>query len=457
MMQQSRQDTLASLGLSSSSLSVTFATCFQAASISKPISAMAVMRLVQRGVLDLDTDIHEYLKHSNDTEEVAEKGEWKLPVSLPDGIVGVKTPITLRLLFGHAAGTSVWGFDGYNRKQVREGKLKVPSTLGILKGEGNSPKVELNCVPNTVHQYSGGGTTIIQFVVKRVTGKPFWKVIEEEVVVPLKLEHTVVTLEDSPNGGDFACGHMFSDCIPVPGGYHLYPESAAAGVWTTPMDICKIQTALFKSFCGETIDGKMFLAKDLAKEMVTPRFAASSGACLGIGWMMPEVPNREFAHGGMNEGYVCDTFTLLESGAGITWMASSERQSFEVMNEASKAIGQVYGFGEWQQQETTTQPEEEVPASLDECVGNFQLVVPDTLFDADFVGPVIRVERSLKPRDGKNSLDFCFESLEGRVSCSSHDSDDAFRFQVMPRMDAKFVKARGKTTLQFGRNVFVQE
>ncbi|KAI9340006.1 beta-lactamase/transpeptidase-like protein [Obelidium mucronatum] len=438
-LQHALSDTPASIGFSESS-PLTFATCFQAASISKPMTAMACMRLVQRGELDLDTDIHEYLGDV-----------WKLPVALPEGVDPAQ-PTTLRRLFGHAAGTNVSGFGGYNRKQVREGALAVPSVIQILNGEGNSGKLELNCLPNTVPQYSGGGTTIAQLVIETVTGKPLAQVIDEEIVQPLGLRNTSITLSDSPNGGDFACGHAYEECLPVAGGYHLYPEAAAAGVWTTPLELVKIQDALYKSIRGEKVNGAEFLAKELALEMVTPQFPASRGACAGVGWFVSE---KNFSHSGGNEGFVCDTFTSIESGEGISWMASDEGNVFSIMEDAVKAMSVEYGGLFDDANRVAPSPKKSPPASLADCIGTYSLVSFDKFYGPDLVKPVIRVEKGDKE---DVDLTFFFESLTGGVSSKRKgDSDDAFTFKVLERMEGEFtVRENGETWFSFSGNYFAK-
>ncbi|KAJ3073802.1 hypothetical protein HDU98_000653 [Podochytrium sp. JEL0797] len=421
-------------------------TCFQAASISKPITAMAVMRLVQRGVLDLNRDIAEYLGDL-----------WKLDVTLPVG-TAPSQPTTLRHLLGHAAGTNVSGFGGYNRKQVRSGEIELPSTLGVLNGDGNSDKVEINCLPNTLSQYSGGGTTVAQLVVETVTGKPLSQVIHEEVVVPLGLSNTCATLEDSPNNGDFVCAHVQSECLPVPGGYHLYPETAAAGVWTTPMDLCKIQDAVFQSIHGNRVNGQVFLEPAHASEMISMQFALGPRCGLGVGYIMPD--EFTFGHSGGNEGFCCDTKTFVKTGAGVSWMASSSWEVFSLMDKVQKAIAGVYGFDQGEGKPELLKPNGHPdPASLEECAGTFVLALSEGVFGEEFTRPWLRVERS----DAEESdLMFHFGALVGSITCKrtsdQEDSAGLFSFKVMDRMDGKFtVRDNGETWFSFGGFDFVKQ
>ena len=99
---------------------VTEETLFQAGSISKPVFALAVMRLVQTGKLDLDADVNDYLT------------TWRIPAN-GDG----QSRVTLRQLLGHTAGLTVEGFPGYLAS------TQLPSMVQILDGKppANSPPI----------------------------------------------------------------------------------------------------------------------------------------------------------------------------------------------------------------------------------------------------------------------------------------------------------------------------
>jgi CubicO group peptidase (beta-lactamase class C family) len=93
------------------SAGVTTDTLFQAASISKPIAVLAMLRLVDRGLLDLDEDVNRKLT----SWQVPPTGRWQ-PV------------VTLRQLASHSAGLTVSGFPGYRHDGL------LPTTVQILDG-----------------------------------------------------------------------------------------------------------------------------------------------------------------------------------------------------------------------------------------------------------------------------------------------------------------------------------
>ena len=140
-------------------------TLFAGASISKPVTAMIALRLVERGLLRLDEDINGQLT------------SWKLP----ENALTREVPVTLRMLLGHRAGTTVHGFGG------TFGPHEMPTVHDILEGRAparNEP-VRVDKLPGGDARYSGGGTTIVQLMIEEATGKSFAEVAQEEIFEPL--------------------------------------------------------------------------------------------------------------------------------------------------------------------------------------------------------------------------------------------------------------------------------
>lgn len=130
---------------------VTAGTLFQACSISKPVAVVAMLRLVDRGLLDLDEDVNERLT------------SWQIPPTVERQPV-----VTLRQLASHSAGLTVHGFPGY-----RHG-AELPTPVQILNGvlPANTAGVRVDLVPGTQFRYSGGGTVVMQQLLEDVTGTP---------------------------------------------------------------------------------------------------------------------------------------------------------------------------------------------------------------------------------------------------------------------------------------------
>lgn len=138
-------------------------TLFQAGSISKPIAALAALKLVEQGKLQLDVDVNQYLKG------------WKVKGEL----LTKERPVTLRHLLTHTGGLSVHGFPGYATGS------KIPSTTDVLNGKGNTSEVEVNQLPGSTWRYSGGGYTVMQKMVEDVTHMPFAEYIDSQILKPM--------------------------------------------------------------------------------------------------------------------------------------------------------------------------------------------------------------------------------------------------------------------------------
>ena len=306
---------------------VTTHTLFQAASISKPVTATAVMRLVQEGRLDLDEDVNEYL------------ASWKIPAN------GAWQPrVTLRHLLSHTGGTTVHGFPGYRRDR------QVPSLRQVLAGEApaNTAAVRVNAVLGTQFRYSGGGTSIVQQLLIDVTGMPFPELMRELVLGPLGM-HDSTYEQPLPEArwGDAATGHQL-DGVPVEGKWHVYPELAAAGLWTTAANLARLAIELQRARAGQ---GGTLLARQTVDQMLTPQ----AGGPVGIGFfIMGEGDSRRFGHGGDNVGFKCELMAYAGQGLGAAVMTNGD-EGWQLYQEIMGGIAREYHW----------------PLSSDESAGSF--------------------------------------------------------------------------------------
>src|SRR5580700_1505941 len=203
-------------------------TIFQAASVSKPITAIGALSLVDRGLLHLDSDINVFLK------------SWKLP----DSTFTIDEKVTLRQILSHTAGLSVGGFLGYRTDE------RVPAAIDVLAGLGNSSPVVVDAVPKSRTRYSGGGYVIAQVMMEDVSGQPFAAFMKRNILAPLAMENSSyaqplpLALKKKAALGHFADGAM------VPGGYYIYPELGPAGLWANAEDLAKVIIAIQKSYLG---------------------------------------------------------------------------------------------------------------------------------------------------------------------------------------------------------------
>jgi CubicO group peptidase (beta-lactamase class C family) len=207
---------------------VTLKTLFQAGSISKPVAATGMLALVQEGKLSLDEDVNQKLK------------SWKVP----ENEFTKEQRVTLRRLASHSAGLTVHGFPGYDVDE------KVPTLVQIFNGEkpANTAPIRVDFVPGTDERYSGGGISIEQQLMMDVSGKQFPALMKETVLDRIGMTDSSYEQPLPPARAALTAGGARADGKPVHGKWHVYPEMAAAGLWTTPTDLAKfvIEIALSK-------------------------------------------------------------------------------------------------------------------------------------------------------------------------------------------------------------------
>ena len=197
-------------------------TLFQAGSISKPIAALAALKLVQDKKVDLDTDVNQYLN------------SWKVPQSS----FTEQQAVTLRQLLTHTAGITVHGFPGYQQDK------SLPSNAEVLNGKGNTPKVFVDQVPGSIWRYSGGGYTVIEQIVEDITKISFDEYLQTEILVPLNMLHSTFEQPLSKAKWPLASAAFNHNGEQIKGNWHNYPEQAAAGLWTTPSDLANYILAI---------------------------------------------------------------------------------------------------------------------------------------------------------------------------------------------------------------------
>src|SRR5690348_3272139 len=277
---------------------VTTETLFQAGSISKPVAAMSALKRVAEGKIALDEDINNKL------------ASWKLP----DNEFTAKRKVTLTHLLSHTGGLTVHGFPGY---AVGE---KIPTLPQVLDGAApaNTAAVRVDMEPGTKFRYSGGGTTIAQLAIMDIEKKPYPQIAAETVLKPLGMTHSTY---QQPLPDDWrkqaASGHREGG-FTVEGKIHVYPEMAAAGLWTTPTDLCKFAIEVQLSLAGKS---NKVLSKEMVTRMVTPVLPDAPG----LGFFVEKHGNAiYFGHGGADEGFRAGLLVSRDKGYGVAVMVNSD-------------------------------------------------------------------------------------------------------------------------------------
>jgi CubicO group peptidase (beta-lactamase class C family) len=246
-------------------------TVFEAASLSKPVFAYAVLQLVDQGLIDLDTPISEYY----DYDAIAHDERAK--------------KITPRMVLCHSPGFPNW--------RPRDGQLTT------------------NFEPGTEFSYSGEGFGYLQRAVMQITGEPLQELTERLVFEPLGMTNSSYIWDDRleanlamPHGGD---GEVLRKGKPGRGRGH-----AAATLHTTAPDFARFMIAV--------MDGTE-LSYSMAAAVLTPQIEVDTGVTWGLGIGLQEnETGPAFWHWGDNTGYKAYTLTYPERGVGVVWFTNSE-------------------------------------------------------------------------------------------------------------------------------------
>lgn len=253
-------------------------TLFQVASISKPVFSVAVMKMAEQGLIDLEEDVTNKLPNFKLTSIVKEK-------------------LTLELLLSHNGGINVGGFDGYKQDQP------VPSTLEILCGLGNSEKIE-RCLK--AYSYSGGGFTVAQYYIESLfPEKSYSEIMQELVFKPLNMKNSLY-YPDINESTKLASEN-----------YNIYPEFAAAGLYTTAKDIASLGIAIQKSLLGLGL-----LSKGVASRMLT----RVKDGYHGLGFRVSP-DGKNFWHGGINNSFYSHCI-FTKDGRGVVILTNSNSRNF---------------------------------------------------------------------------------------------------------------------------------
>ena len=266
-------------------------TLFQAASLTKPVSAVVAAAAAEEGLVDLEADVAGMLT------------SWRLPPMPYDG------PITLRMLFAHRAGANVHGFPGYRLDEP------LPDLPRILDGvrEKNEP-IRVVAEPGARQSYSGGGYVMAQLAIEDHTGLTWEEMADTLVFEPLGLELSTYRILDESDRSGVAVGYRPDGAEVAGGGWHQYPETAPASLWTTPTEYAAFVIDAMRSHEDGT---GVVLDRATARLLLDPDFPMGFGVSREQGGIA-------IGHAGANEGYRCEFLAVPHLGEGVIVMTNND-------------------------------------------------------------------------------------------------------------------------------------
>lgn len=290
-------------------------TLFQAGSISKPVGALAILKMVQEGKVDLDEDVNNYLK------------KWKIP----DSKFLENQKVTIRRLLTHSAGMTVHGFPGYSQKD------KFPTIENVLKGKGNTPAIYVDTIPGSIFRYSGGGYTVMEYIVETISGMPFEKYLHENILSKIEMTNSTYEQPLPESLHSLASAAYDHEGKIIKGLWNNYPEQAAAGLWTTPSDLAKYCIEIQEIASGKS---NGILKKSTIEQMLT-KHKNDWGLGPSLMWGGDSLL---FQHGGKNAGFTNNMAAFAHKGDAVIVMTNADNGS-KLMDEIFRSISAYYNLG----------------------------------------------------------------------------------------------------------------
>ncbi|MED4728258.1 serine hydrolase [Aneurinibacillus migulanus] len=292
-------------------------TLFQAASISKSLTAWGILHLADEGLLSLDDPVGKFLTR------------WQLPAS------GFNhDEVTIRRLLSHTAGLSPHkGYLG-----VAPGKRLRPIEESLSgKGWFNEP-VKITGKPGAEAVYSGGGYTMLQLVIEEVTGMPFDRYMKEQIMKPLGMKSSSFRQEPTDSNLSKAYGY-FGQELPN----YQFSEQAAAGLKTNTTDMMTLILASMEVSNSES-KGHGVITSKRVEEMQKPVLSEN-----GLGVFVKKLSNQHtlIYHSGDNRGWHSFYGLIPDTKDGLVILTNSEN-GIELRQDIYHA---------WIEYETGTLPE----------------------------------------------------------------------------------------------------
>lgn len=323
---------------------VTTETLFQAGSISKPIAAMVTLRMVQEGKLSLDEDVNRKLV------------SWKVP----ENEFTKEQKVTLRRLLSHSSGMTNSGVGEYSCDE------QIPTLLDALEGKppSKNPPTKVDFIPGSRWRYSGGGYAVLQQLLVDITGKPFPESVDETVFQRLMMRHSTFQEPLPDNLSSLAAtGHQTTGekykCR------FIYPEKAAAALWSTPSDLARFVIEVQRSYNRKS---NRLLSAEMTRLMLTTQIENTG---LGV-FIAGKGRATRFSHGGGNQGFFSYLIGYPETGQGAVVMVNGT-DYWDLVHEVVRGIALEYGWPDYIQERA---PAKISPAVYEKLAGRYE-VTPD--------------------------------------------------------------------------------
>lgn len=290
---------------------------FQAASISKSVSAYGALKLVSQGKLNLDESVNNQLT------------TWKIPANE----FNKNNPVTLRQLLDMTSGLSVSGFPGHMQGE------RLPTLKQILDGHSpaNTSPIRVFYKPGSQYFYSGGAFQVLEQLMEDTTKQPFQIWMNKEILKPLNMDQSIFQYPLNETLRANAVPGFLTDGKMIKGGWNNYAVAAASGLWSTPTDLAKFAINVSKSYLAKNNN---LVSKSIAVQMLTRQ----KNTDYGLGFVVNGAAKTlNFRKAGHNTGYHNELLMFPNSGNGVVIMTDSENGEY-VINYIIPIIAKKYNW-----------------------------------------------------------------------------------------------------------------
>ncbi len=266
-------------------------TVFPVASISKWVTSFGIMKLVEKGTLNLDVPVDQYLTR------------WHLPNGPFDN-----RKVTIRKLLSHSSGLvddlGYAGFTADEKVQTLEESLTKASDAPYSEGIA-----KVGYEPGTAYMYSGAGYTLLQLVIEEVTGQSFQDYMTKEVFEPLDMRHSTFVLSEKPN---LQLAEIYKD-DGTTRQMNKFTALAAASLFTSTEDLSKFLLA--------TVSNNNILSRETITTMSTAETFINNIGVYGLGphlYSQNDQNSRVIGHDGSGNNAINTAARIdLESKNGV--------------------------------------------------------------------------------------------------------------------------------------------
>jgi len=376
---------------------VTKQTIFLAGSISKSVAAYGALKLVEENKISLNENVNTFLK------------SWQVPKNK----FTTQKKVTLKNILTHTGGITVDGFLGYDSESV------IPTLLEILDGvePANSQPIVINNIPGEDFNYSGGGYTVMQQMMIDIEQKPFPNLMNELVLNPLDMSNSTFNQPLSESQSNIAATGYLEDGSMVKGKRFIYPEMAAAGLWTTAEDLAKFVVDIQNTLKNNDSN---VLSKSMTNKMLTP-FFEGGGPALGV-FISESNDETYFSHNGWIQGF-CSEFTAnKDNGYGVVVLINANQPEF--VSELIRSVGFTY---DWDNFITKYQKIKMKPNEIQNITGRYRSEDDNIIEIYNIENRLFRKNLDEKPIELFKISDTSYVSRE--------DGDKTVQFKLNPKQN----------------------